>query len=295
MMQSDDSVATGIRPRRSVLYMPGANARALDKARELPCDAVIFDLEDAVAADAKAVARDQVVAAVSHGGYGYRELVVRVNGLDTPWGADDVQAVAGLPVQGLLFPKVETTAQIDDILAVVDAAGAQSLPLWFMVETPQGVLDIRDLALRTERLSCLVMGTSDLVKELRARHTESRVNIAYALQHCVLVARACSLDILDGVHLDFRNQVSFRSACEQARAIGFDGKTLIHPTQVDLANEVFGYDAEAVAEARAVLAAWEAAQAEGKGVAVLDGKLIENLHAAEAQRTLAFAEALSTR
>jgi citrate lyase subunit beta/citryl-CoA lyase len=139
------------------------------------------------------------------------------------------------------------------------------------------------------------MGTSDLVKELRARHTESRVNIAYALQHCVLVARACSLDILDGVHLDFRNQVSFRSACEQARAMGFDGKTLIHPTQVDLANEVFGYDAEAVAEARAVLAAWEAAQAEGKGVAVLDGKLIENLHAAEAQRTLAFAEALSTR
>lgn len=295
MMQSDDLVATSIRPRRSVLYMPGANARALDKARTLPCDAIILDLEDAVAADAKAVARDQVVAAVSEGGYGYRELIVRVNGLDTPWGADDVQAVAGLPVQGLLFPKVETTAQIDDILAAVDAAGAQSLPLWFMVETPQGVLNIRDLALRTKRLSCLVMGTSDLVKELRARHTESRVNIAYALQHCVLVARACSLDILDGVHLDFRNQVSFRSACEQARAMGFDGKTLIHPTQVDLANEVFGYDAEAVTEARAVLAAWEAAQAEGKGVAVLDGKLIENLHAAEAQRTLAFAEALSTR
>ncbi len=295
MTQSDDVVAAGIRPRRSVLYMPGANARALEKARELSCDSIIFDLEDAVAADAKDLARDQVVAAVSRGGYGYRELVVRVNGLDTPWGADDVQAVAGLPLQGLLFPKVETAAQIDHMLAVVDKAGGDRLPLWFMVETPLGVLDIRDLARRTSRLSCLVMGTSDLVKELRARHTESRLNIAYALQHCALVARACALDILDGVHLDFRNQKSFRAACEQARAMGYDGKTLIHPTQIDPANEVFGYDAEAVGQARAVLAAWEAAQAEGKGVAVLDGKLIENLHAAEAQRTLAFAEALSER
>ena len=252
-----------------------------------------FDLEDAVAADAKAVARDQVVAAVSHGGYGYRELVVRVNGLDTPWGDDDVQAVAGLPVQGLLFPKVETAARsmTSWLSWTPPAPRACRCGSWWK---PPGRADTQGSCARTERLSCLVMGTSDLVKELRARHTESRVNIAYALQHCVLVARACSLDILDGVHLDFRNLVSFRSACEQGRAMGFDGKTLIHPTQVDLANEVFGYDAEAVAEARAVLAAWEAAQAEGKGVAVLDGKLIENLHAVEAQRTLAFAEALST-
>lgn len=295
MTQSEEPATASIRPRRSVLYMPGANARALDKARELACDAIIFDLEDAVAADAKSLARDQVVATVSRGGYGYRELVVRVNGLDTPWGVEDVQAVAGLPLQGLLFPKVETAAQIDHLLEVVDEAGGHRLPLWFMVETPQGVLDIRDLARRTSRLSCLVMGTSDLVKELRALHTDSRLNIAYALQHCVLAARACGVEILDGVHLDFRNQDSFRTACETARAMGYDGKTLIHPTQIDLANEIFGYDAEAVDQARAVLAAWEAAQAQGKGVAVLDGKLIENLHAAEARRTLAFAQELADR
>jgi citrate lyase subunit beta/citryl-CoA lyase len=272
--------------------MPGANARALDKARELPCDGIIFDLEDAVAADAKAVARDQVADAVARGGYGRRELIIRVNGLETPWGEDDVQAVAGLAVDGLLFPKVEAAAQIDHIVETVNAAGGERLPLWFMLETPQGVLDARELARQTERVSCLVMGTSDLVKELRARHTETRLNIAYALQHCVLAARACGVDILDGVHLDFRDLDSFRAACLQGRDMGFDGKTLIHPTQIDPANEVFGYDAEAVAHARAVLSAWEAALAEGKGVAVLDGKLIENLHAAEARRTLAFAAAL---
>ncbi len=294
-MSSRKQQVDEIRPRRSVLYMPGANARALQKARELPCDGIIFDLEDAVAADAKGLAREQVVTAVSEGGYGYRELVIRVNGIDTPWGADDLRAVARLPIHGLLFPKVETTSQIDGMLAAVDAAGGGGLPLWFMVETPRAVLDARLLAARTDRLTCLVMGTSDLVKELRAQHTESRANLAYALQHCVLAAREHDLDILDGVHLDFRNQDGFEIACEQARAMGFDGKTLIHPTQIDLANAAFGYDAAAVAQARAILQAWEAAQAQGKGVAVLDGRLIENLHAAEARRMLAFAEALSAR
>ncbi len=280
------------KPRRSVLYMPGANPRALDKARSIPCDGVIFDLEDAVAPEAKETARANVVAQVEHGGYGHRELIVRVNALDTPWGAADVAAVAGLPVDGVLFPKVETTAQIDAITAAMDAAGAGALPLWFMVETPLAVLDLRSLAVHCPRLAVLVMGTSDLVKELRARHTESRHNLALALQHCVLVARAFGLDVLDGVHLDFRNQAAFRAACQQAREMGFDGKSLIHPSQVEPANEIFGFDPDAVDHARRVLQAWEAAKAEGKGVAVLDGKLVENLHAAEAERVLAYAKAL---
>lgn len=281
-------------PRRSVLYMPGANARALDKARSLPCDGVIFDLEDAVAADAKASARANVVGALTQGGYGHRELVVRVNGLDTPWGADDVAAVAGLPVHGVLFPKVESPTQIDAMAAALAEAGASGMPLWIMVETPRGVLEVPALAAHPQ-VTVLVMGTSDLVKELRARHTESRHNLAYALQRCVLAARACGVDILDGVHLDFRNQPAFDAACRQAREMGFDGKSLIHPTQIDSANGTFGYDADAVEHARRVLAVWEEAGAAGKGVAVLDGQLIENLHAAEARRVLAFAEALAQR
>lgn len=275
--------------------MPGANARALEKARSIPCDGVIFDLEDAVAADAKDDARERVVAALGAGGYGHREVVVRVNGLDTPWGADDVAAVARLGLDGLLFPKVERAAQVDAIVTAVDSAGGAGVPLWLMVETPLAVLDVRTVAARSDRVTVLVMGTSDLVAELRARHTEARHNLGHALQHCVLAARALGLDVLDGVHLDFRNQEAFHAACQQARDMGFDGKTLIHPTQVDVANEVFGYDAEAVEHARRVLEAWEAAGAEGKGVAVLDGKLIENLHAAEAERVLAFARAIAER
>jgi citrate lyase subunit beta/citryl-CoA lyase len=295
MRIAGEDAADRIRPRRSVLYMPGANARAMEKARELPCDGIIFDLEDAVAADAKATARAQVVAAVEAGAYGHRELIIRVNGLETPWGRDDVAAAAALPVQGLLFPKVESVRQVDQILTAVDGAGGRDLPLWFMIETPLGVLDVRELAQRTDRLRCLVMGTSDLVKELRAQHTASRANLAYVLQHCVLTARALGLDILDGVHLDFRNQESFRAACEQARAMGFDGKSLIHPSQIEAANEIFGYDETAVEHARAVLDVWAEARAQGRGVAVLDGKLIENLHVAEAERTLAFAQAIAER
>jgi citrate lyase subunit beta/citryl-CoA lyase len=275
--------------------MPGANARALDKARTLDCDTVIFDLEDAVAVDAKETAREQVSAAIAEGGYGHRELVVRVNGLDTDWGAADVQAFASAGVDALLFPKVESAAQVQNIVSVVDAAGGSDLPIWLMIETPAGVLDVREVALGSPRVRCLVMGTSDLVKELRAQHTESRSNIGYALQHCVLVARSAGLDILDGVHLDFRNLESLQSACEQGRNIGFDGKTLIHPSQIDIANEVFGFGSDDVDHARAVIGVWREAQAAGKGVAVLDGQLIENLHVAEAERVLAFAESLSGR
>jgi citrate lyase subunit beta/citryl-CoA lyase len=177
----------------------------------------------------------------------------------------------------------------------MEAAGGANVPLWIMVETPLAVLDVRSLAAASERISVLVMGTSDLVKELRAEHTESRHNLAYALQHCVLAARVRGIDVLDGVHLDFRNSDSFRAVCAQARQMGFDGKTLIHPDQVDVANELFGYGPAAVNDARRVLHAWQQAQAQGKGVAVLDGRLVENLHAAEAERILAFAQALEAR
>ena len=284
-----------LRPRRSVLYMPGANARALDKARSIDCDALIFDLEDAVAVDAKAAAREQVRAVLGEGGYGHRERIVRVNGLDTEWGAADVQAFADAEVDALLFPKIETLAQLETIVAQVDAAGGAHLPLWIMVETPEGVLDMRGVLEACERIRCVVMGTSDLVKELRAQHTPARDNLHYALQQCVMVARAQGVDILDGVHLDFRNAETFRLACEQARAMGFDGKTLIHPTQVAAANEVFGFSSEETDHARRVLQVWEQAQAQGKGVAVLDGQLVENLHAADAERVLAFAAALEAR
>lgn len=284
-----------LRLRRSALYMPGANARALDKAREIDCDALIFDLEDAVAVDAKATARDQVQAALAVGGYGHRERVVRVNGLDTEWGAADVHAFADADVDALLFPKVESPAQVAAIVEQVDAAGGAHLPLWIMVETPVGVLDVRPVLGSCERIRCVVMGTSDLVKELRAQHTVARDNLYHALQHCVLAARAAGVDILDGVHLDFRNAETFLLACEQGRAMGFDGKTLIHPTQVAGANEVFGFGAQDVAHAQRVLQVWQQAQAQGKGVAVLDGQLVENLHAADAQRVLAFAAALTDR
>lgn len=281
--------------RRSVLYMPGANERAMEKARALDCDGIIFDLEDAVAADMKAVARDAVAARVTEGGYGHRELAIRVNGLDTPWGTDDLAMAAQLPVDALVFPKVESATQVEEIQAAVDRAGGAEIPLWLMIETPTGVLDVRELVAASERIRVLVMGTSDLVKELRATHTDTRHNLSLALQHCLLVARSAGVDILDGVYLDFRNLESFRETCIQGRAMGFDGRTLIHPSQIEVANEVFGFTEDAVADARAVLEVWQAAQAEGRGVVELDGRLIENLHAAEAERILAFAAALEER
>lgn len=283
-----------MKPRRSVLYMPGANSRAMEKARTLPCDAIIFDLEDAVAPDAKATARAQVSEALASAAYGYRELLVRCNGLETPWGRDDLAVFARGGVSALVFPKIERLAQIEAIASELDRLGAKDLPIWIMIETPVGVLDARQLAAHP-RVGALIMGTSDLVKELRANHTPSRSNLHYALQHCVLAARAAGKVILDGVHLDFKNLESFRESCEAGRAMGFDGRTLIHPTQVDIANEVYGIDASGLEHAREVLRVWKEALAAGKGVAVLNGNLVENLHAAEAERVVAFAEALAAR
>ena len=281
-------------PRRSLLYMPGANPRAMAKARGIDCDVVIFDLEDAVAPNEKVSARGLIQEALDEGGYGHRELVVRVNSLSTPWGKDDVAAFAKYPLSALLFPKVESVDEVAEILAVLDAADGPTLPIWIMVETPKGVLDLRHVA-DHKRIQALVMGTSDLVKELRASHTQDRHNLDYALQQCVLVARLLQKEIFDGVHLDFKNLTSLQKVCEGGRAMGFDGKTLIHPGQVEMANEIFGYSDEDIAQAHQILQVWEQALKEGKGVAVLDGKLIENLHAQEAQRIVAFAESLAAR
>jgi len=283
------------RPRRSVLYMPGANARAMEKSREIDCDTVIFDLEDAVAPDAKATARTQVVAAVQAGGFGHREVVVRVNGLDTPWGRDDVAAVAALPIGALLVPKIEAVEQVQAYERLLAGTRAAGVPIWAMIETPRGVLCIERLLAATQRVEVVVLGTSDLVKDLRARHTPNRESVVSALSHCVLAARAFDRVVLDGVHLDFKDQASFERVCRQGRDLGFDGKTLIHPTQVEVANAVFGPSPQDIEQAHLVVAAWAEAQRAGKGVAVVNGRLVENLHVVEAERVLAFADALAKR
>ncbi|NKB98378.1 MAG: CoA ester lyase [Pseudomonadales bacterium] len=274
--------------------MPGANARAMEKAKNLACDSIIFDLEDAVSPDSKSHARDQVETAIQSGGYGYRELIVRCNSLQTAWGKSDVERFASADIAALLFPKIESSNEVEEILRVVDGAGGSTVPIWLMIETPRGVLDLRSFA-DHPRVEVLVMGTSDLVKELRAEHTEDRNNLALALQQCVLCARLLGKDILDGVHLDFKNEASLREVCVGGRNMGFDGKTLIHPSQIEIANEVFGYSDDDIAEAHSILEVWQSALASGKGVAVLDGKLIENLHAAAAERVISFADAIKER
>ncbi|MES9900215.1 MAG: CoA ester lyase [Sedimenticola sp.] len=281
-----------IRPRRSVLYAPGINRRALEKARSLPIDALIMDLEDAVAPDAKAEARDCIVEAFTAGGFGRRETAVRINGLDTPWGADDIAAVACAGADAIVIPKVESA---DAVAAVVDAlttAGAPGLPIWIMAETPRGVLDIDAICRSHPEIAVVVMGTSDLAKTLRVPHTSAREGLMASLGHCLLAARAHGLDILDGVFLDLQDGTGFRDACQQGRTLGFDGKTLIHPNQIEPANEIFGVSVTALARARKIVAAWQQVESEGGGLAVVDGRLVERLHVDEAERLLALAEVI---
>ncbi|MFY3856590.1 HpcH/HpaI aldolase/citrate lyase family protein [Achromobacter xylosoxidans] len=282
------------RPRRSVLYMPGANARALDKARDLDADALILDLEDAVAPDAKALARQQVVAALRAGGYGRRECVVRINALDTPWGLDDARAIARAGADAVLLPKVQSAAELDALARALDAAGAPAtLPLWAMAETPLGFLRLDAIAGGHPRLATIVVGTSDLVKDLHARHTPERHETLLARSLAVLAARAHGLAVLDGVHLDLDDDAGLAAACKQGRDQGFDGKTLIHPRQIAAANAAFAPTDAELASARRRLEAWHAARAAGRGVAVVDGALVENLHAREAERLLALAAAIA--
>lgn len=280
-----------IRPRRSALYMPGANARALDKARGLPADVLILDLEDAVAPDAKEQARAQVMAAVHEGGYGSRELVIRVNGLDTPWGHADLVAAATSGADAVLICKVDSAEGVRQADRVLRAAGApESLRLWVMMETPRAMLAAGDIAGACPRIDCLVMGTSDLTKDLNALPTRDRLPMVTSLGLCMLAARAYGLTALDGVHVDLEDEEGLAASCRQGRELGFDGKTLIHPKQLDAANEAFAPSVEEVARARRIIAAHAEAVDAGKGITLVDGKLIEALHVETARRVVALAE-----
>lgn len=286
-------MSASVRPRRSVLYMPGANTRALEKARSLPADALIFDLEDAVAPDAKEAARANVVAAAQSKGYGKREIAIRCNGLSTPWGKADIAAIAKSGADAVLVPKVETAAEVASVVAQLDAAGApKSMAVWAMMETPKGILRADEVAGSHPRLTLFVMGTNDLVKDMRARHTPMRLPMVTALGLGMLAARAHGLTILDGVYNDIQDAEGFRAVCQQGLEMGFDGKTLIHPSQVEPCNEVFAPSAAELAMAGKIVTAFKAAQAEGKGVVTVDGRMIENLHVEQAERALALATAI---
>ena len=283
-----------IRPRRSVLYMPGSNARALEKGRALAADGLILDLEDAVAPDAKSLARDQILAAIAAGGYGRRELILRVNGLATPWGYDDLVAAATSGADAVLLPKVGSADAIEQAVNLLESAGAPAeLDIWCMMETPIGMLHAEEIAGAHPRVACLVMGTSDLAKDLHARHTRERLPMLTSLGLCLLAARAYGLAILDGVHLDLADDEGFAHSCRQGVELGFDGKTLIHPKTIAAANEIFAPSAEEVKWSRKIIAAHGEAAAEGKGVVVVDGRLIENLHVENAHRVVALAEAIA--
>lgn len=287
-----------LRPRRSVLYMPGSNARALEKAKELAADALILDLEDAVAPDAKVMARAQVTAAVKAGGYGKRELVIRINALDTAWGPDDLAAAASVAPDAVLLPKVSGIADVERASDALRRAGApEKIGLWAMMETSIAVVKAGEIAGAAShagpRLSCLVMGLNDLFKETRAEVTSDRMSALYWLSACLTAARAHGLDILDGVYNNFRDAEGYRRECLQGRMLGLDGKTLIHPDQIAVANEIFSPSETEVASARKIVAAFAAPVNKGKGVINLDGRMVELLHAEMAKRTVAIADAIA--
>jgi citrate lyase subunit beta/citryl-CoA lyase len=286
---------TEIVPRRSVLYMPAANARALEKARGLAADALILDLEDAVAPDQKDLARRQAIEAVVQG-FPRQEVTIRANGPDTPWHRDDVAAIAEAGPDAIVLPKVET---VEQIIALERALAAHHAPdrtrIWAMVETPRAILNCEELATASERLAAFVMGTNDLAKELRAARVPGRAPLLGALGRCVLVARMAGLAILDGVYNDITDAEGFLAECEQGRDFGFDGKTLIHPSQVDPCNTVFAPTTEQVDLARRTIAAFEEAKTEGRGVVTVDGRMIENLHVEESRRVLAVTAAIDER
>ena len=283
------------RPRRSVLYMPGSKERALEKAKTLPADALILDLEDAVAPDEKTNARQLVSDAVRNGGYGKRELVIRINGLDTPWGEDDLAAACAAAPHAILLPKVESAAMVRDIEQQMQSHGAQpGTLLWAMMETPLGMLNAAEIAAATPRLGCFILGTNDLVKDLNAEHTPAREPVITALGLSMLAAKAYGLAIIDGVYNAFKDEDGLRESCLQGRAMGFDGKTLIHPAQIDPCNAIFSPDEAALDLARRQVEAFREATEKGEGVAVVDGKIVENLHVETANRLLTKADAIKT-
>jgi citrate lyase subunit beta/citryl-CoA lyase len=282
------------RPRRSALYMPGANTRALEKAKTLPADSLILDLEDAVAPDAKVTARENIRLALESG-FGHREAVVRINSLSTPWGLDDLKAFANTSADAIVLPKVESAEQVIEVANILKQFNARpDLTIWAMIETPKSIFKLSEIAGAHPLLEALVLGTSDLVKDLHARHTTSRIETQTALSLSVLAARAHGLCVLDGVHLSLDDEEGLRQSCIQGRDMGFDGKTLIHPNQIALANEMFGPSPAEIKEANERIAAYDVAIQSGAGIAVLNGKLIEELHIQDAKRILSLAAAIDS-
>lgn len=295
-MSATQAAQTTVKPRRSVLYMPGSNARALEKARDLPADAVILDLEDAVAPDAKDAARDQVIAAVKAGGFGAREVVIRANALGTEWGRADLAAIAQSGADAVLLPKVESAADIHRAEQTLTNAGApDTLAIWSMIETPRAILHLEAIADASERQKVWVMGTNDLVKDMRAQFVPGRAPLLPVLTFAVLAGRAGGLTILDGVFNDIKDEDGFAQECQQGLDMGFDGKTLIHPSQLAPANQIFAPTEDEVAFAKQVIAAFEAPEAAGKGVLKVEGKMVELLHRDQALRTVAIAEAIAQK
>lgn len=282
------------RPRRSALYMPGANDKALEKAKGLACDAVIFDTEDSVAPDMKVIAREKVAAAVASGDYGNRELTIRVNSAETEWHEDDLRSAAEAGPAGIVVPKVDSAADVAAVERIIESAGVPDhTRLWAMLETPAAIENAVEVATASERLEVLVMGTNDMAKELRASLVEGRAPLLWGLGRCVNAARYAGKVILDGVYNDVRNPEGFAAECRQGAEMGFDGKTIIHPSQVEPCNAAFSPSAEEIDHARRVIEAWDAALAEGKGVVTVDGKMIENLHVDNARRAIAVADAIA--
>lgn len=275
------------RPLRSVLYIPGSKPRALDKARGLPADAIIFDLEDAVIPEEKVTARATLAEALATGGYGTRMKIIRINGLDTEWGADDAKAAAEMGADAILLPKVNSPADLDALAAITG-----DMPLWAMMETPLGMLGAAAIAAHP-KLQGMVMGTNDLAKDLQTRFRADRLPLMAGLGLCVLAGKAHGVALIDGVYNAFKDDEGLRVECDQGRDMGFDGKTLIHPAQLDVANDAFSPSDAEVDLARRQIAAFEECEATGQGVAVVDGKIVENLHVATARETLAKVEAIA--
>ena len=283
------------RPRRSVLYMPGSNERALEKAKTIAADALIFDLEDAVAPDAKPLARDQVAAAVKNGGYGGREIVIRVNALETPWGTEDILAACEAEPDAILVPKVVHPGDVISVAKILQGVHApDKIRLWAMMETPMAILNARTIAATAvyeeNRLCCLVMGTNDLIKESRARALHDRFAVVPWLAMTLVAARAYRLDIIDGVYNEFRDEMGLREECERGRTLGMDGKTLIHPSQVGPCNQIFSPTEEEVEWSRKIIEAFRRPENKQKGVIVVEGRMVERLHLGMAERTASIAE-----
>ena len=286
-----------VRPHRSVLYMPGSNSRALEKAKTLAADVFIFDLEDSVSPEMKGEARvlvAQASRAANQGQYGQKVICIRVNGLDTPWGEDDLKSAAAANPDAILLPKVNSAADVHAALDILEAAGlSEKTSIWVMMETPLGILHAQEIAASTPRMGAFIMGTSDLVKDLHAHHTTLRLPVITSLNLCVLAARAYGVLVIDGVYLHLTDEEGFAQSCVQGLEMGFDGKTLIHPKQLETANRVFAPSEAVIEFSNRIIVAHAEAVASGKGVVVVDGKLIENLHVQDAQRIVALAQAIA--